>query len=667
MPGEQAKPIASAVDHKERNALIYALRVAKRRMRWLGVWPILVRGVVAGVLCAAAWIALMRFTLAEVPGWPAVMFYLTFISLAVAWAFFQPMTSSRAARFLDWQLSLDERLSTYLELRRSRGRSSGQPPGLNIQSRLLAEASTLVMDRLDGLPPRAYWRPSRRVIAILLAAITMLGASLAIPTPLDAVRVEQAALRRAVESRLADLEVLRLEIAADPLITVDTKRKLDAELWTLQQKLRTPGLDRSELVAALSSAEEKVRQLASTPVSAFSGLLQAAQLVWDQAINTQYWPADSEVSETDMSRAADGADHLSDYAPVFNVAEERVIALTLDRAALLTGATHPRFTTDFTEAAEALRVQGGPNAARELEDLARRFRDADKEYHTAQALERALAQLDESRHDVAQAGTVVQKKGQVGFRRRGPQAQAQARITPTINSADSAGLPSANTPRPAQGIAPGAGSNPGSEVTGGPLPARTGTPGSSSSEGMPGGPPAGGTDPNTTGRPSDPNSAGRPGGDGPSESSPGGGGDGNDTGTLQGPLTGPVGGSSGAVSRVPNPQGSGTDGLNQSTGARGEGAGEALSIPEPEPVDTTASGEGAEEDGNRVNGGEGGQAVGDSGGPQEPSSGTLTSIKTPYKEVVQEYSERATRALERTYIPSDAKDYVKQYFTLLGK
>ncbi len=133
------------------------------------------------------------------------------------------------------------------------------------------------------------------------------------------------------------------------------------------------------------------------------------------------------------------------------------------------------------------------------------------------------------------------------------------------------------------------------------------------------------------------------------------------------PLTGPVGGSSGAVSRVPNPQGSGTGGLGQSTGATGEDNGETISIPESEPVGSSSSGEQPEDDGSTAGGGEGGQAVGDSGGSQERSSGALTSIKTPYKEVVQEYSERATEALERTYIPSDAKEYVRQYFTVLGK
>jgi hypothetical protein len=39
----------------------------------------------------------------------------------------------------------------------------------------------------------------------------------------------------------------------------------------------------------------------------------------------------------------------------------------------------------------------------------------------------------------------------------------------------------------------------------------------------------------------------------------------------------------------------------------------------------------------------------------------------PYREVLGQYAEQATRVLDQVYIPSDAKEYVKQYFTELGK
>jgi len=49
------------------------------------------------------------------------------------------------------------------------------------------------------------------------------------------------------------------------------------------------------------------------------------------------------------------------------------------------------------------------------------------------------------------------------------------------------------------------------------------------------------------------------------------------------------------------------------------------------------------------------------------SGGSLATIRTPYTEVIGQYVKRAADALERAYIPQDAKEYVRAYFTQLGK
>jgi hypothetical protein len=42
-------------------------------------------------------------------------------------------------------------------------------------------------------------------------------------------------------------------------------------------------------------------------------------------------------------------------------------------------------------------------------------------------------------------------------------------------------------------------------------------------------------------------------------------------------------------------------------------------------------------------------------------------VQTPYKQVIGEYARQATEAIERAYVPPDAKEYVKEYFSELGK
>src|SRR5438046_2434043 len=46
-----------------------------------------------------------------------------------------------------------------------------------------------------------------------------------------------------------------------------------------------------------------------------------------------------------------------------------------------------------------------------------------------------------------------------------------------------------------------------------------------------------------------------------------------------------------------------------------------------------------------------------------PGLGELAKVRTPYHEVLGQYTDQATEALERAYVPPDAKEYVKQYFT----
>jgi hypothetical protein len=73
-----------------------------------------------------------------------------------------------------------------------------------------------------------------------------------------------------------------------------------------------------------------------------------------------------------------------------------------------------------------------------------------------------------------------------------------------------------------------------------------------------------------------------------------------------------------------------------------------------------------EQNGNSVSGrvGDGATEGARRGGP---GLGTITTIRTPYNEVLGKYTEQATQALERAYVPPDAKEYVRDYFTALGK
>ena len=46
--------------------------------------------------------------------------------------------------------------------------------------------------------------------------------------------------------------------------------------------------------------------------------------------------------------------------------------------------------------------------------------------------------------------------------------------------------------------------------------------------------------------------------------------------------------------------------------------------------------------------------------------GTDNGAVVPYTQVIQDFSDFAIEALDRTYVPIDVKDYVRDYFASLG-
>jgi hypothetical protein len=62
-----------------------------------------------------------------------------------------------------------------------------------------------------------------------------------------------------------------------------------------------------------------------------------------------------------------------------------------------------------------------------------------------------------------------------------------------------------------------------------------------------------------------------------------------------------------------------------------------------------------------------GEGSGSSPKTADPGLGQANNIRTPYTEVLGKYTQQATDALDRAYVPPDAKEYVKNYFSALGK
>ncbi|HKP53498.1 MAG TPA: hypothetical protein VJ183_12715 [Chloroflexia bacterium] len=648
-------------------------RAAARRVRAERTLSFAVASLPIPIVLAICWVLFVRFTLLELPEWPSLV---PFAAWALALLFVMVrtrVTTGQAARYLDRALGLDERLATYVEMV-SRLQVS---PRSSIRSSYLQDlgANTLKMVKtsMNRLPRVAVRAGRRRTLAMPISA-AILAFALFVPTPLDAVRLERYRLAQTVASQVERIANLRADFISRPQVSDNVRAALLAELDRLEAALKTPGLDRASLLAALADTQERLRELSPDLSSDFDSLIRAAQLVQEAVARSSSWSQATSKERTELGRAADA----SDFLAAFLLSEEQsenlltqfatfgvvAAAQRFESAAGLAGQRDAELAKLLQETSTLFVAERFTPAARQLKLVAEQFRKNEGKHQAAEAIEHALSSLDDGKQSIAQAGESKPKKAQVGFRRGAVGAQTGGGQQPVAGTTPTAGNTGENGPGAPEGSPQPLGSSP---RIGNNMPALGGSdsgPGNQldkqgDSSGQSGDGQSGGTQKSGEAG-SQPGSQG--GSSQPIQSD----------GQLSGPISAPGSNVTGGITRVENPEGAGVSGGDK-PGPQTPGKGsDTVSVPvqgatgvgqtggqgpQPTPGGPT---QGSEESGGVGTGNPSG-AFGSTG------SGSLATIRTPYTEVIGQYLQRAADALDRIYIPQDAKVYVRDYFTILGR
>lgn len=670
-----------------------SLRRARAAIRKERTYALASRTVAIPLLLAASWVALVRFTLLDLPIWPAVLFPVAWLLALVVAASTLHVSLSEAARFLDHHLELDERMATCLQLLREvpiRGLQHSRAP---VPVYVLEDTARQLRTKASTFP--RGWRINfrrRQLLSAVVPALVLLGTAV-LPTPLDQVRTERAELQRAVNEQIAKIETLRADIVSRPGLDEASRAQINQQLLTLEQTLQSPPVDRSNYLAAITDAQSKLQDLSAQTPNDFAGVVAAAKTVQSAAVDISRnpqsgldadsgWNADTVANLTDLGKAADAANVMSSWLRQLATTQISSLAGRLETAQEQALAENSDLGHSLLAASNAIAAKDVEQSRVTLKAAADQFLAADKRLELAQAVQQSLASLDDSRQTLAKAGAEDVQKGQVGFRRPGVQpdrsAAAQAVGTPAgtgpnaqgtkaggqsgANAGDTNGV---NTNGPSA-LGPNMGSNSPDYAL--PAPAQAGSNGSQTTNGG-GGPPSS----QSNGQGGSDQTGGSQGSNGGQPGNSAGGGSGGGIGSFGGQSTGPVGGSGGAISQVANPTGQGI--ATQSNGDKSTGNGnEALYVPTTEasssgsdiggPAPGQTASDAQHPDGIQ---GRGNGAGGGTSSPGELGTGTLGQIRTPYKQVIGDYAEKASQALDKTYVPADAKQYVRDYFTELGK
>jgi hypothetical protein len=671
------------------NRSLRRARAAIRRERTL---KLAINTVAAPVFLSAAWVALVRFTLLDLPLWPALLFPLAWVAALIIAGATLRVSLSESARFLDRCLDLDERVATCVQMLRQTPIHGLKREKLPVSPYMLDDTARHLRVKSTELP--AGWHVSferRQALATLVPVVFLMGA-IFLPTPLDQVRSERAELQQAVNEQVAKIETLRADIVARPSLDDASKAQINQQLLALEQTLQSPPVDRSNYLAAITDAQSKLQDMSSETPDDFAGVVAAAKTVQSAALdisrNSQAgldadsgWDPTTVADLSDLGKAADAANVMSGWLRQLASTPNTALAGRLATAQGQALAENSDLAHSLLTASNAVGARDVEQGRTALQETSKQFLAADKGLQLAQAVQQSLASLDDSRQALAKAGAEEVQKGQVGFRRPGVRPDgtlAQAPETPAGTPNGTQGSQASGTPGPETGNQNGLntngpsalGPNMGSNSPDYALPPSQASNGGDQSTSGGGGPPSsqsngqGGND--QTGGSQTGSNGGQPG------SSAGGGVSGG-PGTFGGQASGPVGGSGGAISQVANPIGQGIS-SGQGSGQSTSNSNESLYVPTPgelSPGTGSASGDQAAgaPDGQQPDGIQGrGDGTGD--GTQTPGqlgSGTGSEIRTPYKEVIGEYAQKASQALDKSYVPADAKAYVRDYFTELGK
>ncbi len=360
-------------------------------------------------LTARLWPLLMARWLAALAG----LLTLAGVTLSLMLVWLWPRSLYRRARIFDHRFGLAERLTTALEIAAGRLRTTPA----------MAEAQlTDTLEAAGRVDPRAMLplRASRRALAafgLLAAALTL---SLWLPNPQEDVLLRRAAVRAAVEEQIEELQATQEEIASTEGLTEAERELL---LQTLEEAIAALDEGRAtpeEAVAALSEAERALAKLQDPDAAAVrDGLERAAESMSGSELTRDIAAALAAGNYREAARTL--AAYAGTKGEMLTREEELELARELAQAAGLLAESDPDLAEQLAQAAEAIERGDIAGAREAIGGAAQRMGQAGERVQRQEAVESALAEVQEGREQIARASGAGSPLGQSGAGGQGAQ------------------------------------------------------------------------------------------------------------------------------------------------------------------------------------------------------------------------------------------------------
>ncbi|HKJ27586.1 MAG TPA: hypothetical protein VJ965_08110 [Anaerolineales bacterium] len=396
------------------------LKKYKRRIRFYDGWLLIQN---------TLWIPLAIILLLQIIGriWPISNIMLLSVITASIWlggiiifSLIKPLSTLRTAWRVDQSLATKERISSAVTFDTF---AETHPGSSQATLDLISLQRSDALSALRSYTPNAAFKLRWRSRPLILAAVLLIFAvvSVLLPNPMDALIAERAAAAEAARAEAERIDELRQEIAESEQLSEQEREELLRELEALAEQLRENTGDRSEALAALSEAEQALKDRLDPNAD-----LQRAAL---DALESKLAALAQQLTEAEPGEVADledALDALLDQMGQMDEAEMDNLAKTLQQlaaqAAQAGNSDLAEALSALSQAAQSGDASAAQSAAGEISESAEQ---AEGELSDQEAIERALSQLQQSRQALSQSGQTA-SSSQPGQSASGQSNQGQS-------------------------------------------------------------------------------------------------------------------------------------------------------------------------------------------------------------------------------------------------
>jgi hypothetical protein len=320
---------------------------------------------------------------------------MTVATLLAVWLW--PRPTRRSAQQFDYRFNLKERISTAFEL------SSGEltAPAIILTHQLEdARVAANAVQTKRVLPMTIQWAE----VMVLIVATIALAVILLLDNPFENDILAQQELEAARQEQIEQLEETRQTVAEDSELTEEQVEELTEPIDEAIETLEQDEISQAEAVAALSEAEQELREMSQDGLSneerqAYEGAANAL------SENERTQDLSDSLENGDLEQAAQDLENLSNELDSLSAEEQQALADQLEQAARELEQTNPALSEALQEASDALRdgdTQAAQEALQEASDILEQ--QAQENRDQAETAQRLADEINERRREMTEFG-----------------------------------------------------------------------------------------------------------------------------------------------------------------------------------------------------------------------------------------------------------------------